>query len=37
MIHFTISSDPVGSEVVPEVKDLETDSEKAATRLTASD
>jgi hypothetical protein len=29
--------DPVGSDVLPKVEDLETDSKKAAASLTASD
>jgi hypothetical protein len=30
MIQFTISSDPVGSEVMPEAEDPEIDSKKQA-------
>jgi hypothetical protein len=36
-IQFTISSDPVSSEVVPEVEGLEIDSNKKSAGLTASD
>lgn len=37
MIQFSISSDPLGSQVVPEVEDPEIDSKKTAAGLTASD
>jgi hypothetical protein len=36
MIQFTISSDPVGSEVMPEGEVLEIDSKKEAGGLTGS-
>jgi hypothetical protein len=34
MIQFTISSDPAGSEVMPEAEDLEIDSKKEYGGLT---
>ena len=39
MIQFTIPSDPVGSKVVPEVENFETDSEREreAADIAASD
>jgi hypothetical protein len=37
MIQFTIPSDPVGSEVLPEAKDLEIDSKKETAGLSVSD
>jgi hypothetical protein len=37
MIQFTISSDPVSSEVMPEAEDPEIDSKKQAGGLRESD
>ena len=36
-IQFTIPSDPVGSKVVPEVEDFESDSERVAADIAVSD